>query len=113
MHWMRARDGLNGMVDVLRSEVSKLPAWMGVVVTSSPDVCDMRMHEHFNHVMIYLESASNLDDIRSYLSYRLSRRRMNECSVLDAVKLLMRKCCGLFCMFDWSWMQLLRKEIAN
>src|SRR5262249_42337040 len=65
-------DGRSDLAEILAAEAQKLPAWIGIVITSRPDEPILRQFAQLRPVRIEAESAENLHDVRAYIGQWLA-----------------------------------------
>lgn len=84
------RDGRSDLADILSENASKLPSWLGLVVTSRPESPIFRQFAALRPIQIAAQSAENNDDIRTYVLEWVSKIKSDrdECnSITDQIVL--------------------------
>ena len=94
-------NGRSELVDLLSSSARKLPAWLSVLVTSRPEHYIVSKLAAYKPKEIVVESATNLADIRLFLSHCLRKSHAMGSAASEeqraaAVELMMSKAAGLF-----------------
>ena len=70
-------NGRNELVEMLARNASRLPDWMGIVVTSRPDFDVRTPLQALRPISLDTATESNFNDIRAYVYQRLSSELQN------------------------------------
>lgn len=93
-------DNRNGILDCIRKYFPKLPKWLGVFITSRPELPITEKLKHFNPIQVEPNAEDNLGDLRIFFSALLEedciRKRMKLMKKSQAVDILLSKSHGLF-----------------
>jgi hypothetical protein len=89
-------EGRNELVEMLAPNVSRLPEWIGIIVTSRPEGNVVAPLQGLNPVVLNTETESNRADIRDYLRANLAAHLQSRSNANRLVDLILEKSEGVF-----------------
>jgi hypothetical protein len=89
--------GRNPLVEMLARNAPRLPDWLGLVVTSRPEVDVKTPLQALNPFPLDTQSESNRADIRDYLRRELATQFQNRPDADHLVEQILEKSEGMFC----------------
>lgn len=96
----RDSDNRNGILDCIRKYFGKLPPWLGVFITTRPELPITEKLKQFNPIQVEPNMEDNLSDLRIFFNAVLEedciRNRIKQMPKASAVDILLRKSHGLF-----------------
>lgn len=89
-------NGRNELAEILAQNASRLPEWIGIVITSRPEADVTIPLQGLNPTILDTAIESNLDDIRSYLHHELAPYLESRPNADSLVEQILKQSEGVF-----------------
>ena len=86
----------NKILDCISKDFASLPSWLGVFITTRPEVEIWKKLEKFNPSVIVPESEKNMADLRIFFAHALDGMLTSEEERAEAASILAEKSGGIF-----------------
>ena len=86
----------NKILDCISKDFASLPSWLGVFITTRPEVDIWKKLEKFNPSVIVPESEKNMADLRIFFAHALDGMLTSEEERAEAASILAEKSGGIF-----------------
>lgn len=92
--------GFNPMVEILARNADLFPKWLGIVVTSRPEVEILTPLQAYHPVMLKADAPQNAADLRQYLESRLAKQLKGSQVPAHVLEKILKASGGLFLYVD-------------